>query len=196
MVRMTRIAGINQALSMCGLGQVANLDDPQRQDALQADTTLDEVLREVAADRRYYNFIEDVDLTPDVDGFITLGSDIYDVELRESEDQVVIRDDKLFNLSENTDVFDAGTYACDITYYLSFTELPEAAKQYIIAKVARKLYTKLFGATPHLSLLVQEERVMLNELNRFEAEAEDHNLLNHRDAMSVWLRPRLGGWRY
>tara|TARA_R110000751_G_scaffold104383_1_gene199853 strand:+ start:68 stop:667 length:600 start_codon:yes stop_codon:yes gene_type:complete len=192
MAKQTELDSVNEVLSLVGLGQIADLTAPLRQDALQASSTLSEGLMEIATTRNYYNRYEDITLTRDIDNKIPIPEDVYDVELRNSNKQVVIRDNFLYNLTDNTYVFSSNPKA-DITYYLQFVELPEVVKRYLTMKTARKLYLKLFGVSPHLQALAVEERMAYDTWQRWEDESGDLNLFNHGDVHNIWYSTRQGG---
>jgi hypothetical protein len=192
MVKQTELDSVNEVLSLVGLGQIADLTAPLRQDALQASSTLSEGLMEIATTRNYYNRYEDITLTRDTDDKIPIAANVYDVELRNSNKQVVIKNDLLYNLTDNTFVFPSNPKA-DITYYLQFVELPEVVKRYLTMKTARKLYLKLFGVSPHLQALAMEEKMAYDVWQRWEDESGDLNMFGHADVHNIWYGSRQGG---
>ena len=118
-MRTTRIDAINEVLTLVGLNTVASLDDPVRQDVISAEETLDQALKQVATQNNYYNRYEEVEFTPDSDGFIWVPNDVYDIEsITNPLVQVVIKGEKLWNLTDKTFVWDTGsTYKFSVTYY-------------------------------------------------------------------------------
>jgi|TARA_R100001530_G_scaffold64158_1_gene46122 hypothetical protein len=192
MVKQTELDAVNEVLSLVGIGEIADLTAPLRQDALQASATLSQGLMEIATTRNYYNRYEDITLTRDTDNKIPIAANVYDVELRNSNKQVVIKNNFLYNLTDNTFVFDSSLKA-DITYYLQFVELPEVVKRYLTMKTARKLYLKLFGVSPHLQALAMEEKMAYDVWQRYEDESGDLNILNHFDVHNIWYGARQGG---
>ena len=134
---------------------------------------------------------EKVTLTPDINDDIIITSDIYDVELRDSSKQVIVKNGKLYNLTDNTFSF-TSTEEADITYYLAIEDLPEVVKRYVLSSAARKLYLKLFGPSVHLQVLAEEEKMAYNTLQRSEMESADLNMVNHFDRKTIWQFSRRG----
>lgn len=192
MTTTTKLLAINEILSLVGINTVADLTEPLRQDVLQALQTFDEVLRQLATTRNYFNRYEKITLTPDVNKEIIITSDIYDVELRDSNIQAVIRDGKLYNLSDNTYTFES-TVEADVSYYLDIDNIPEVVKRYVLSTAARKLYFKLFGPSAHLQVLAEEERMAYSTFQRWELESADLNMINHVDRKRIWQFSRKGG---
>ena len=190
--KFTTLDAINEILSMVGVATIADLSDPQRQDALQAQQTLDEVLHQVATTRNYYNRYEKVTLTPDASNEIIIADEVFDVELYNDVRQVVVKDGKLYDLTNKTYEFTQSVEA-DITYYLEFEDLPEVIKRYIVQSTARKLYLKLFGPSTHLQVLASEEKMAYDTMQRWELESLDANMVYHSDRLRVWSSPRRTG---
>ena len=175
---------------MVGINTVASLDDPVRQDVISAEQTLDEVLRHIASETHFYNTYEKVTLTPDSNGFIYVSDDIYNVQLLTNPyDQVVIKGDRVYNLTEKTFVWSKPT-EFEVVYYLEFSDLPEQTVRYVIASTARKLYFKLFGPSANLQVLAGEEKMYYDMWKRWEYDQGDYNLLNNSDVRRVWYNPR------
>ena len=193
MSRTTRIDAINEMLSLIGVNTIASLDDPLRQDAISAEQTLDEVLKHIAVQECFHNIYEKVTLTPDSEGFIYVTEDIYNVELVDDPStQVIIKGDRLYNLSDKTFVWN-GAKEFEVQYYLEFTDLPEIIKRYAIMSGARRLYLKLFGPSQHLNALAFEERLAYDMWQRWEFDQGDYNVLRQYDTYRTWKSPRMGG---
>lgn len=194
-MRITQLEAINEILTLLGLTEVEDLSTPTRHDVLQASSTLDQEVTKLATVAQYFNFVREVMLNPAGDGTITLDANVYDVELRDTDDQVTIRDGKLFNITDNTDQWVVGeSYEADITYFIPFDELPEVVKTYVTARTARRLYLKLNGVTPQYQVLQMEEQQALTAMRRQQAGANDLNMFGHRDMLKIWSGSRRRGW--
>ena len=194
-MRTTKIDAINEALTLVGINEVASLEDPVRQDVIQAEETLDQVLKHIATLNSYYNRYAEVEFTPDSDGFIYVPDDVYDIEyIKSPRIQVVIKGNKLWNLTDKTFVWDIGsTYKFSVTYYLEFSDLPEQVMRYVIMATARRLYLKLFGVTSQLQALTLEEKMAWDIWQKWEQDSMDANLLMHPDVFRIWDSPRRAG---
>lgn len=193
MVRTTRVDAINEMLTLIGVNTIASLDDPLRQDVIAAEQTLDESLKMLAVQNSFYNTFEDVTLDTDVNGFIYISDDIYNVELKgDGVTKALIKGDRVYNHTDKTFVWD-GPQEFEVQYYLDFADLPEVVMRYIIHAAARKLYLKLFGPSQHLQYLVGEEKMHYDIWQRWEADQADLNMLNTYDSFRVWGSPRRAG---
>jgi len=195
--KLTKLDAINEALSLVGIAEVADLSDPQRQDALKAQTTFDEVLHQVGTVNQFYNRYEEVELVPDSSNQIVIADDVFDVELYDSTDKVIPKRNadgnmRLYNKTKQTFEFTGNTKVY-ITYHLEFEDLPEVVKRYVIMVTARKLYLKLFGPSPHLQVLQAEEKMAYDTMQRWELDSTDANMLAHPDRLRVWSAPRRTG---
>lgn len=193
MARTTRIDAINEVLTLVGINTVADLSDPVRQDVIAAEQTMDEMLRHIAAQSNFYNTYEKVTLTPDSNGYIYAPTDVYNVQLvSHPYDQVLIKGDRVYNLTEKTFVF-SGPTEFEVEYYLEFSDLPEQVVRYLIAATARKLYFKLFGPSANLQVLAADEKMAYDLWQRWEYDQGDYNMLAHPDTLRTWYTPRRAG---
>ena len=188
--KLAKLDVINEVLTMIGVAEVEDLVAVTRQDVLAASGTLDQTLHQIATTRNYYNRYEKVELTPNVSDEIDIADDVFDVELRDDDRQVIIKNAKLYDLTNNTYTFTDETVEADITYYLALEDLPEVVKRYVVMATARKLYLKLFGPSAHLQVLAAEEKMAYDTMQRWEFESMDANMLNHYDRLRVWASPR------
>ena len=74
---------------------------------------------------------QQVSLVRDGSNHINIPADTARIDVREHD--VVIRNGKLFNLTDRTYEFTA-TVKADIIYFQDFNDLPEAAKKYITTR--------------------------------------------------------------
>ena len=195
MSRTTQLDAINEVLSLVGMSTVVSLDDPTRQDTIAAEQTLQEVLKHIGTQNSYYNTVVDVEFFTDSEGFIYVTDDVYDVEYLNSTQQVVLKGDRIYNLTKKTFVWDAASVDFQVTYFLTFTDLPEVVKRYVISATASRLYLKLFGASTQLNYLIGEEKLTYDIMQRWEFDAMDANVLAHPEVVRIWGSPRRGGNR-
>ena len=192
MTRTTKIDAINEILSLVGINTVASLDDPVRQDVIAAEETLNQTLKHIATQNNYYNRYEEVEYIPDSNGYIYVPNDVYDVELIDITKQVVIKGDRIFNITDKTFVW-TKKEKFEVTYYLDFTDLPEVVMRYVINAAARTLYLKLFGPSAHLQVLAAESKLAYDIWQRWEYDSMDANMLAGNDVIRTWASPRRTG---
>ena len=131
---MTELEAVNVLLTTIGEAPVNTLDGNQVTDVSIAKQVLNEVSREVQAQGWHFNTEQNVPLTPDTLGNIVIPADTARIDARDFN--VVVRENKLFNLTDRTFAF-VSKILVDIIYYQDFANLPQQAKNYITTRAAR-----------------------------------------------------------
>ena len=137
--KTTRLEAINSMMTSIGEAPISSLTaGSMPQDAAIASFVLDEVNREVQAIGWHFNREYNVSLALDSNNKIPVATTVLSVDIPRSEsaDTIVIRGDFLYNTSKQDDsdrfVFD-GPIEATVTYLLDLTELPQPARDYIVA---------------------------------------------------------------
>ena len=137
--RVSELEALNVMLSTIGGSPITNVENPQNVDALSASNTLRTALREVQCERWYFNTEDNYPLAVDTQGEIKLPSNLISIDAsgRFGETlNVVIRGDRLYDRVRHTFQFPSTLYV-NVQWCLSFDELPETAKMYVLIKAAR-----------------------------------------------------------
>lgn len=140
---MTKIDAINRMLRYIGelpLPSTVTLSSlPEGHEAIQAETILDETLREEQEDKWWFNTF-DVTFTPSTDGYITLPQNVI--------------------AFENTDYFKEGGNLYDrelmsgvftdpveltVRYEISFDNIPDVFRTFVVLVAAKHLHVYLNG---------------------------------------------------
>ena len=175
----TELEAVNRVLRMMGEAPVNSLEG-QFGLARQAHDSLKETSRTVQAEGWSFNTDYERTLTRTAGtNEIELSSDISRVKIDPYEypdNEVVQRGLKLYDRRKNTSVFEEDLTA-DVTYILSWTDLPEHARQYIMVKAGRQLQDQILGSADltqiNLTMEAEAKALFMEEENN----AGDHNMI-------------------
>jgi hypothetical protein len=176
---MTELEAVNVLLTTIGEAPVNTLTGNQVTDVTIAKQVLNEVSREVQAQGWHFNTEQGVPLTPDVVGDIVVPADTARIDAQDFN--VVIREDKLFNLTDRTFTF-ASKILVDIIYYQDFAVLPQQAKKYITTRAARIYSDRMLNSESIHKMTARDEQRALIDLKEYEGDTGDFNMM---DSFSV-----------
>ena len=165
--------------------------------AKQANDTLKEVSRTVQSEGWSFNTDYERTLTRTAGtNEIELSSDISRVKIDPYEypdNEVVQRGLKLYDRRKNTSIFTEDLKA-DVTYILSWTDLPEHARQYIMTKAGRTLQEQILGSADLSQINITIEAEARALFMEEETNAGDHNMIrgnpNHTGVFKTYQPSR------
>jgi len=195
----TRIEAVNSMLAMIGASPVSSLSGSTSADVAMAESTLDEVSREVQSGGWHYNREYEVSLVPDDSKYIYLGNNVLrvDVEPANSTDtssttssyiDPVQRGNRLYDKKEHTYEF-TQTVKATVIYGLDWDELPQPIKTYIAMRAGRIFCDRTVGAGsnqsgPHSFNMISEHQALVAVRN-WDAEMADNTIFDHWDVYRV-----------
>lgn len=147
--RTTELEAVNTMLSVIGESPVSSLVNNLNVDAVMAKSLLTEELRALQAEGWQFNREYNYPLAPNNSGEILVPANCISVDLDERRYwprnyDVILRGNRLYNKVKHTYVFTETLYG-DLTFLLEFSEIPEAARQYVMIRAARKLQDRVIG---------------------------------------------------
>lgn len=180
----TKLEAINELLDAIGEAPVNSVTDTGLIEADQALARLDKTSRAVQTRGWVWNTLKNYTLEPDTDGNIILPTSTVEVDTvgRSQHKDLVRRGNKLYDRDNNTFNIGASVYV-DITLFLDFEDLPEAARNYITMRAARKFQQRVFGSVELSQFDREDEQTAWFELLDAEADSADYNMLY--DSISV-----------
>lgn len=182
---MTELEAVNVLLTTIGEAPVNTLTGNQVTDVAIAKQVLNEVSREVQAQGWHFNTEQGVPLTPDVDGFIVVPADTARIDAQDFN--TVVREDKLFNLSDRTFTF-ASKIKVDIVYYQDFLVMPQQAKKYITTRASRIYSDRMLNSESIHKMTTGDEQRALIDLKEFEGDTGDFNMMDSYSVARVMNR--------
>lgn len=192
----TKLEAVNTILSVVGSAPRNSLTGSQTSEDRLALSVLDEVTREVCIRGWHFNTEYDVDLVPNGDDEIDIPENFGRVDLatyRYPTRNAVIKDGKLYDKESRSFEWGSPVKAI-ITYLLTFEELPEVARQYVMIRAARKFQDRSMGSPQHNVFNARDEAVAYANLRHQESQDGDRTIFDNYGAFRVINRGNpLGG---
>ena len=192
----SELEAVNKVLRMMGEAPVNSLAG-QFGLAKQAHDTLKDTSRTIQSEGWSFNTDYEKTLARTTGtNEIELSSDISRVKIDPYEypdNEVVQRGLKLYDRRKNTSVFEEDLIA-DVTYILSWTDLPEHARQYIMTKAGRALQEQILGSADLSQINITAEAEARAQFLEEETNAGDHNMIrgnpNHTGVFQTYQPSR------
>ena len=183
----TELSAVNAILGAIGQSPVTSINKTNPEIGfiynLLRDSNVD-----LQAEGWHFNTERHVKYTPeDVDGAkkITIGSDILKMDVTDGWSKrnydVVKRNGYLYDKYDHTDDWDELTDGIDldIVKLVSFEDLPEVFKRYIVYKASTRAATQLVGNPQLARLLAQQEALARATVMEYECNQGNHLSLIH-----------------
>ena len=171
------LPAVNQILASVGQAPVTTLDQTNPDVAIAYDT-LTQVSREVQAEGWSFNIEYKVEVTPDSDtNEISYAANVLQMNLSDGEGYgskaAIRKKGKLYDRVNHTNKWTNGTVKLDIVYFYDWVDLPIPIQDYITARAATIVSTRIVGdPTQHKFLSTRE---MLARANAMEYECNQGN---------------------
>lgn len=184
----TLLEAVNVLLATIGESPLDTLTGQLHVDAIIAQNTITAVLKEVQLEGWHFNVEDDYPLTPDMDGYITLPENVFNIDLshKYTDYDVVIRNGKLYNKKEHTFVFTEPLEA-SLTFVFPFEDIPESLRNYIIIRAARRFQEQVVGSETLYKFNSRDEAYARATFVSENCRNED---LNYLDPLNTFLGRR------
>ena len=182
---MTELEAVNILLTTIGEAPINTLSGNQVVDVAVAKQVLNEVSREVQSQGWHFNRDTDVELSPDIDGNITLATNIARIDCDYID--VVVRSGRVFNKTEQTFVF-TNKIKFTIVYYQDFLDLPDIAKRYITIRASRVFSDRMINSDTISQMVSRDEQRALIDLKEYEGDTADYNMMDNYSVSRVMNR--------
>ena len=175
----TELEAVNVMLAAIGEAPINSLTGTLPVDARIAQTTLNEINKDVQSEGWHFNTEIDVVLTRDSSDHVAVASNVLRVDTniyQHPSIDVVQIGLKLYDRQNHKYEFDEDL-TCVVVYFRTFDEIPEPARRYVMIKAARIFVDRLVGDEGLRSYTQQDEiraRAILMETDFSNA---DHNIL-------------------
>jgi hypothetical protein len=187
---MSELEAVNKILAVAGDSPVQTLEDDYIQ-SLLARQILTRASRKVQSLGWYFNEDEAVQLVPDVDGHISLGTNVISAVANNMAGTVIQRGSRMYDRQERTYVF-TGPISADIVIALEWTELPQAAREYISDVACTQYNNDYFGAQEIKAQLSKNEDATYVILKQEDTESRAISMLRNTRAHNIAFRNRRG----
>ena len=146
---------VNVLLQVINEPPLENEEDAEN--VLEAQIAFDvikEVKEAILSDNWYFNRDAGYILSPDTDGFITIPYNV--LYLSSSDDDLIIRNWKLYSKSEQTFIFDEAQ-TVEIIWNMPFNDLTHPLRHYITVSAARVFQSRQVGDTDGYTFTKEDE---------------------------------------
>jgi hypothetical protein len=188
LTKTTELEAVNTMLSVIGEAPVNTLDASSKtSDVIIAQTLLNEVSREVQSAGWNFNREYEVKLLKDSSDVINIPTNAARIDVESAHKgrkEYIQRGDKLYNKTDRTFTM-TSDLKCTITYMLTWEELPQSARQYIMIRAARKFQDRVVGSGKHHDFNQLDEFHALVNLREAESDGGDYTIFDHYDVARV-----------
>ena len=176
------LPAVNQILQSCGQAPVTTLDQTNPDVAIAYQTLL-EVSREVQAEGWSFNRELNYEMTPDVNNEILIPNNVLQIDLSSHYSNVghdvVRRNGKLYDKISHKYDWATSAVTCDITWLFDWVDLPTAVQDYITARAAAVVSSRIVGDTNQYQILQQKEAYLRSNLMEYECNQGDYTYFGH-----------------
>ena len=186
------LPAVNEILASVGQAPVTTLDQTNPDVAIAYDTLLN-VSREVQAEGWTFNTEEFYELTPDENGEIVIANNILQIDLHDEKDnqyESIRRNGKLYEKINHT--YDWATLtgwdkvACDIVWFFDWVDLPIPIQDYIVARAAAIVSSRIVGDGQQFQILAQKELQNRALAMDYECRQGDYTFFGHQRGKKVY----------
>jgi len=183
------LPAVNEILASVGQAPVTTLDQTNPDVAIAYDTLLN-TSREVQAEGWTFNTEEFYELTPNGDGEIIIANNILQIDLHDEKDnqyEAIRRNGKLYEKINHT--YDWSTWdkvACDIVWFFDWVDLPRPIQDYITARAAAIVSSRIVGDPRQYQILSQKEQYNRAQAMEYECNQGDYTFFGHQRGKKVY----------
>ena len=186
------LPAVNEILASVGQAPVTTLDQTNPDVAIAYDTLIN-VSREVQAEGWTFNTEEYYELAPDTNGEIVIANNILQIDLHAEKDnhyEAIRRNGKLYEKINHT--YDWTTLtgwdkvACDIVWLFDWVDLPRPIQDYIVARAAALVSSRIVGDPQQYSILSQKEMYNRAQAMEYECNQGDYTIFGHQRGKKVY----------
>ena len=186
------LPAVNEILASVGQAPVTTLDQTNPDVAIAYDTLIN-VSREVQAEGWTFNTEEFYPMTPDANGEIPIANNILQIDLHAEKDnkyESVRRDGKLYEKINHTYDWTTltgwDTVRCDIVWFFDWVDLPRPMQDYIVAKTAAIVSSRIVGDRAQFQILSQRELDLRAKVMEYECNQGDYTFFGHKRGEKVY----------
>lgn len=188
----TQLEAINEILAAIGEAPVNTLSGTLTTEVQIMVNHLHNTSREVQLEGWWFNEEDDFELSRDVEtSEVTVPGNTLNIDLtlERSDVELVQRGTKLYDKKNHTFELSFNP-KCSITFFLSWDELPEAARNYIKIRTARIYQDRFIGSGDHHTFNSQNEGVARAKLEDLHNQNSDFSIFDTWDMASIVQRTR------
>ena len=183
------LPAVNEILASVGQAPVSTLDHTNPDVAIAYDTLL-QVSREVQAEGWTFNTEYKVKLTPDNNDEIVCPGNILQINLSDGEGYgskaAIRKNGKLYDRVNHTDKWTDETVTVDIVYKYDWIDLPVPIQDFITARAATIVSTKIVGDPEQHKYLSTREMLARANAMEYECNQGDYSFFGHTRGQNTY----------
>lgn len=186
---MTTFDAINEVLLSLNELPLEVTDNPEDiPTGLVASTHLNIARKKILSSGWYFN-TTNIELVPDNDGYIAVPASYLTAD-HTTDNNIIIRDHKLFDKSDLTFVFDE-EQEMTVIEDISFDDIPFHVADYIVQTACLQAYVNVVGNGDDVATRKEAVRLARMEALRDDANKRDGNILEHTFVTTLLDRENL-----
>ena len=173
------LPAVNQILQSCGQAPVTTLDQTNPDVAI-AYSTLTQVSQEVQAEGWSFNLELDYEFTPDTNNEILIPNNVLQIDPAPEyfELDVVRRSGKLYDKVKHSYTF-TEVLRCDVKWLFDWVDLPIPIQDYILARAATIVSSRIVGDPTQFQMLGQKEAYNRAMALEYDCNQGDYTYFGH-----------------
>jgi hypothetical protein len=175
------LPAVNQILQSCGQAPVTTLDQTNPDVAIAYQTLL-EVSREVQAEGWSFNKEYHYEMTPDTNNEILIPSNVLQIDLTDNaanmDKDMIRRNGKFYDKANHTYTF-TEKVECDIIWLFDWVDLPVPIADFITARAAAIVSSRIVGDGNQYQILQQKEALTRAMAMEYECNQGDYTYFGH-----------------
>ena len=186
------LPAVNEILASVGQAPVTTLDQTNPDVAIAYDTLIN-TSREVQSEGWLFNTEEYYPMTPDANGEIVIANNILQIDLHDEKDsqyESIRRNGKLYEKINHTYDWTTltgwDTVRCDIVWLFDWVDLPRPIQDYIVAKAATIVSTRIVGDPQIFRILQAKEIDNRAKALEYECNQGDYTFFGHKRGEKVY----------
>ena len=181
------LPAVNQILQSCGQAPVTTLDQTNPDVAI-AYSTLTQVSQEVQTEGWSFNLELDYEFTPDTNNEILIPNNVLQIDPAPEyfELDVIRRSGKLYDKVKHSYVF-TDVLKCDVKWLFDWVDLPKPIQDYIIARAATIVSSRIVGDSTQYQMLGQKEAYNRAMALEYECNQGDYTFFGHPRGINSYI---------
>ena len=179
--KQQELPAVNQILQSCGQAPVTTLDQTNPDVAIAYQTLL-EVSREVQAEGWSFNTEFHYEMTPETNNKISIPNNVLQIDLSHNaanmDKDVIRRNGVLYDKANHTDTF-TDKVECDIVWLFDWVDIPTPIADFIIARAATVVSSRIVGDGNQYQILQQKESFTRAMAMEYECNQGDYTYFGH-----------------
>jgi len=173
------LPAVNEILASVGQAPVTTLDQTNPDVAIAYDTLIN-VSREVQAEGWTFNTEYNYPFSPDSNKQIRIPENILQIDLTDEYRHIdaIRRDGRLYDKVKHTYDWEHDVY-CDVVWLFDWVDLPKPIQDYIVARTAAIVSTRIVGDGQQYKMLQQKEAYTRAFAMEYECNQGDYTFFGH-----------------